>query len=131
MLPAGWKSKESKSHPGTFFYINDYSGETQWEIPTKPAQPKNVESVRCSHLLRKHRGSRRPSSWRCETISQSKEESIRQIIEYRNQLVHVLETQGQQAMEKLFVDLAKTESDCSSAQKSGMFIYLYLCVYIK
>ena len=124
MLPAGWKAKESKSHPGTFFYINDYSGETQWEIPTKPAQPKAPESVRCSHLLRKHRGSRRPSSWRCETITQSKEESIRQITEYRNQLVEVLKKEGSQAMQKLFADLASTESDCSSAHKGGKLIFI-------
>lgn len=119
MLPSGWKAKESKSHPGTFFYINDFSGETQWEMPTKPAEPKATESVRASHILRKHRGSRRPASWRCENITQSKEESVRQINEYRNQLIEILEREGPQAMQKMFSDLAKTESDCSSAQKGG------------
>ena len=32
--------------------------------------------VQCSHLLVKHAGSRRPSSWREETITRSKDEAI-------------------------------------------------------
>ena len=31
------------------------------------------------HILKKHEGSRRPSSWRTEAITQSKEEAIAQI----------------------------------------------------
>lgn len=31
-LPSGWKKKESKSHPGKFYYISP-SGQTQWVRP--------------------------------------------------------------------------------------------------
>ena len=31
------------------------------------------------HILKKHAGSRRPSSWRADAITQSKEEAIQQI----------------------------------------------------
>ena len=36
-LPQGWSQKESKSKPGVFYYINDSTGVTQWDLPTVPA----------------------------------------------------------------------------------------------
>ena len=42
--------------------------------------------VRARHILKKHSGSRRPSSWRCPTVTQSKEEAIAQIQEITNTL---------------------------------------------
>lgn len=46
-------------------------------MPTSPAT--SGKQVRCSHLLVKHEGSRRPSSWRQEKITISKEEALRQL----------------------------------------------------
>lgn len=65
--------------------------------------------IRCSHLLVKHRDSRRPSSWREADITRSKEEAI-QILEGYQQRIDAGESLG---------DIAVSESDCSSARKKG------------
>ena len=65
--------------------------------------------IRCSHLLVKHRDSRRPSSWREAEITRSKEEAI-QILQDLQQRIQSGEELG---------DLAVSESDCSSARKKG------------
>ena len=67
---------------GQHYYLNVYTKESQWDRPDKPADPSGnnkgdgPEEVQCSHLLVKHSGSRRPSSWREESITRSKEEAL-------------------------------------------------------
>jgi NIMA-interacting peptidyl-prolyl cis-trans isomerase 1 len=130
MLPSGWTSKESKSKPGVFYYINNSTGETQWEVPTQPVTKDSVVSeVRASHILKKHNKSRRPSSWRCEVITQSKDESISQIKSIISQLEECLQTKGNEAMFDLFSEIASTESDCSSAQRGGSNFIIRLNIY--
>lgn len=112
--------RESKSHPGKMYYFNSSTGETSWEPPTgAPAAQTGPTSVRVRHILRKHCGSRRPSSWRCATISQSKDEACRQISEFRAALTETLNTKGFEAMHQQFCDIASRDSDCGSAQKGG------------
>ncbi|VEL17839.1 unnamed protein product [Protopolystoma xenopodis] len=69
-----------------------------------------MKQVRCQHLLVKHSGSRRPSSWREENISRSKDEAIELLESYRKRIVEGNED---------FAELAKRFSDCSSACKGG------------
>jgi len=38
-----------------------------------------MSSVQCSHILVKHRESRRPSSWREESITRNKDEALKQL----------------------------------------------------
>lgn len=118
-LPPGWQQRVSKSHHGRAYFVNKFTGETQWEIPTETAQPSTEKQIQCLHILKKHAGSRRPSSWRVTEITQSKEESIEQINAFRAQLEKVLDDSGYEAMEKLFRDIASVESDCGSAQRGG------------
>ena len=121
-LPAGWTRRRSTKRE-MYYYVNTHTNETCWEVPTKPASPakkrkaedaEKKEQVQCLHILRKHSGSRRPSSWREEEITQSKEDAIRQITEFRTQLL-----QRQDDMETLFRSIASKESDCSSAKSGG------------
>lgn len=62
---------------GQSYYLNVYTKESQWEKPTKPAEPPsgNDDKVQCSHLLVKHNESRRPSSWREDKITRTKDEA--------------------------------------------------------
>lgn len=64
-LPKGWEKRVSRS-TGQSYYLNIHTKESQWDVPTEEASSKDNEKIRCSHLLVKHSGSRRPSSWREE-----------------------------------------------------------------
>ena len=66
--------------------------------------------IRTAHLLVKHSGSRRPSSWREAEITRSKEESMEIIRGHEARIRSGETTLG---------ELATTESDCSSAKKKG------------
>lgn len=114
-LPSGWEKRVSRS-TGQTYYLNVYSKESQWDAPTEAAKPTGGGStggpdrVQCSHLLVKHKGSRRPSSWRQDDITISKDEAITLLEDYRKQI-----TSGQSS----FDELASRVSDCSSAKRGG------------
>uniref|UniRef100_A0A8C6KHG5 Peptidyl-prolyl cis-trans isomerase n=1 Tax=Nothobranchius furzeri TaxID=105023 RepID=A0A8C6KHG5_NOTFU len=66
--------------------------------------------VRCSHLLVKHNQSRRPSSWREQNITRTKDEALEFIQKYIEQIKSGHES---------FESLASQFSDCSSAKNGG------------
>ena len=72
--------------------------------------PAGEGKIRAAHLLIKHRDSRRPSSWKEQTITRSKEEAI-EILNGHEKSIRSGET--------TLGELAPTESDCSSARKKG------------
>jgi len=106
-LPEGWVKKVSKS-TGKEYYYNTSTNESQWEIPNHNGN--NESGVRASHLLVKHTGSRRPSSWKQEVISRSEDEALNIIKGFQARI-----KSGETTLE----ELAQTESDCSSARKGG------------
>ncbi|XP_012280204.1 peptidyl-prolyl cis-trans isomerase NIMA-interacting 1 [Orussus abietinus] len=114
-LPFGWEKRLSRS-TGQHYYLNLHTKESQWDKPTKPADPLSnnksdeMEEVRCSHILVKHAQSRRPSSWREDKITRSKEEALDLINTYRQHIVSGKAT---------FAQLASEFSDCSSAKREG------------
>eukprot|EP00606_Chrysophyceae_sp_TOSAG23-5_P000259 GSChrysophyteH2.ASY1.ANO1.710.1 assembled CDS len=119
VLPEGWSQRISKSHHGRAYFVNAYTGATQWEVPKEAADPGEDMKVQVLHILKKHAGSRRPASWRCNPITQDKQESIDQILAIRAKLEQVLEKGGYGAMEKVFREIASVESDCGSAERGG------------
>lgn len=95
------------------YYLNLHTKESQWELPTLPAESESLEKdlkIQCAHLLVKHSGSRRPSSWRDEKITRSKDDANKIIEEYRTKIVS-----GDITLQ----DLASKYSDCSSAKRGG------------
>lgn len=72
------------------YYFNHITNASQWERPSgnSSGSGKNGQGepsrVRCSHLLVKHSQSRRPSSWRQEKITRSKEEALELINSEQN-----------------------------------------------
>jgi peptidyl-prolyl cis-trans isomerase NIMA-interacting 1 len=123
LLPLGWSQQESKSQPGKFYYAH-VNGAKTWEVPTADTpthDPHEGEpsEIRALHILKKHAGSRRPSSWRSAYITQTKEEAVQQIKDIRAQLQECGELNGAVAMRQQFGEVAKVESDCSSAAKYG------------
>ena len=69
-----------------------------------------MAEVRASHILVKHIGSRRPSSWRCEVVTLTKEQALAKLAAIRASIV---------AGTAAFADVARVESDCSSAARGG------------
>ena len=108
---ATWEERWSKSKQ-RIYYLNTETKESTWDrpdgdiIPYKP----DTSQVQASHLLVKHSGSRRPSSWKQSEITRSKEEAMEIILGYREQIM---------SKQVDLATLAQTESDCSSAKAGG------------
>ncbi|XP_002735945.1 peptidyl-prolyl cis-trans isomerase NIMA-interacting 1-like [Saccoglossus kowalevskii] len=105
-VPPGWEVRYSRSNDGKPYYLNLKTKQSQWEKPTSPAS----EMAQASHLLVKHRESRRPASWKEDNITRTKEEALEILKEHRRRIV---------SGEISFAELASTESDCSSAKRGG------------
>jgi NIMA-interacting peptidyl-prolyl cis-trans isomerase 1 len=75
------------------------------------------KQVRVLHILKKHKDSRKPTSWRAPVITQSLPEARAQLQEL---LTLLLEVQHHpEELRATFEELARTESDCSSAKRGG------------
>ncbi|CAN8175422.1 unnamed protein product [Coccothraustes coccothraustes] len=110
-LPAGWEKRMSRSS-GRVYYFNHLTNASQWERPSGGARAEPGR-VRCSHLLVKHNQSRRPSSWRQERITRSKEEALELINGEWSYIQKI------KSGEEDFESLASQFSDCSSAKAGG------------
>jgi len=111
-IPDGWEKRFSRSN-GQAYYLNKYTKESQWHPPTKAAVPMSKDgpgTIKASHILVKHRDSRRPASWREENITRSKEEAIGILEGYRDDI---------KGGQKSFAEIATKFSDCSSAKRGG------------
>ncbi|KAK0529232.1 peptidyl-prolyl cis-trans isomerase Pin1 [Tilletia horrida] len=134
---AQWEVRFSKTHGLPYFY-DAASNQSSWEPPAGLSEEQirqlpgaahfdqaananananaggggKSDMVRASHLLVKHRESRRPSSWKEKQITRSREEA-EQIIRKH------LDALGPNPSADDFGKLASTESDCSSASKGG------------
>lgn len=89
------------------YYFNTVTKQSLWEAPSSEGE---VERVRASHLLVKSRESRRPSSWREENITRTKEEALEILTEYQRKI---------EAGQETLSALATHFSDCSSAKNGG------------
>ncbi|CAI5726854.1 unnamed protein product [Hyaloperonospora brassicae] len=144
-LPRGWKEVQSKSRPDKVYYLHVKSGEKTWKLSqvhakerelrrrtstarserkkTRPADGSSgSETVQALHILVKHSGSRRPSSWRQETITRCKAVAEAKAGGIRDKLLAHVEAnadRSSEALRELFEQIAKEESDCSSAKRGG------------
>ncbi|KAJ2918410.1 hypothetical protein MD484_g2030, partial [Candolleomyces efflorescens] len=132
MSTQGWEIRMSNSRRVPYFFNSDTRA-SSWDPPEgltneqisqlpgnhflKPDAARDAgqgDKVRASHLLVKHRDSRRPASWKDSNITRTKEEAIEILQEYEAQI---------KATEPNFADkfaeLATQESDCSSHEKGG------------
>ncbi|POM67090.1 Peptidyl-prolyl cis-trans isomerase NIMA-interacting 1 [Phytophthora palmivora] len=144
-LPRGWKEVQSKSRPGKVYFLHVKSGEKTWKLSHVHAKEREFrhrataaqadkkkrlsadgssdpESVQALHILVKHSGSRRPSSWRQENITRSKAVAEAKAGGIRDKLLACVEAnpdRSSEALRELFEEIAKEESDCSSAKRGG------------
>ncbi|KAF8079182.1 hypothetical protein FPV67DRAFT_101590 [Lyophyllum atratum] len=123
-----WEVRMSNSKKMPYFF-NTASKESIWDPPAglTPQQISQLPGakeyliggagtkdrtgeVRASHLLVKHSGSRRPSSWKEANITRNKEEAIEILKGFQEQI-------GGSADK--FAELAGKHSDCSSHSNAG------------
>ncbi len=106
-----WEERWSTSKKRTY-YFNRATGESVWDKPSDfDGQPATShQQVKASHLLIKHKDSRRPSSWKEPVVTRSKEEAVDILASLRQLIVD-----GKFD----FATLATQESHCSSAKKGG------------
>ncbi|KAJ3293523.1 Peptidyl-prolyl cis-trans isomerase NIMA-interacting protein 1 [Borealophlyctis nickersoniae] len=122
-----WEERWSE-RKNRFYYFDRATGQSTWEkplnVPIAPSTNKPDKKIRATHLLVKHRESRRPSSWKeipmrkvesrrpnwQSEITRSKEDAYAKINEFRERIARA---------EISIQELAKTESDCSSARNGG------------
>jgi len=78
------------------------------------AKSQDAKTVRCSHLLIKHKGSRNPKSWKDPDGKEITQRTKEQAIAILEGHIKVLK-EGKVK----FADLAKANSDCGSAAKGG------------
>jgi len=79
----------------------------------RKSNDKHDDMVSCRHILVKHKESRRPSSWKSERITRSKDEAMDIVVGFLKKL------RGSDDIEDVFITLAKEESDCNSNKRGG------------
>ncbi|KAA1471602.1 rotamase-domain-containing protein [Dentipellis sp. KUC8613] len=123
-----WEVRLSNSRGVPYFYNNE-TKQSVWDAPSELSQDQinalpgakeylaggsggeaRPAQVRASHLLVKHSGSRRPSSWKEANITRSKADAIALLQQYAGEI---------NGSEAKFAELAKEHSDCSSHEKGG------------
>ncbi|KAJ1758436.1 peptidyl-prolyl cis-trans isomerase Pin1 [Coemansia sp. RSA 2523] len=108
-LPPNWQVRVSQKYDREY-YFNTVTRESRWDPPTLSPQ------LGAKHILAKHRGSRRPSSWREENITRSESEAHDIITGYLNDIE---QCDNAEDKDKMFGDIAEKFSDCSSAKRGG------------
>lgn len=118
-LPDDWTIRISRTHNHEY-YFNKQTEESQWEPPTGTdmdalndylSKKLHIPTkVRVRHLLIKHNQSRKPSSWKEQEITRTKESAIEKLKSYKDEI-----ERGDITLE----ELAKENSDCSSHSKGG------------
>ena len=95
----------------------DRSAGTRHSSSSSGSSSRKPEQVRVLHILRKHRDSRRPASWRNPSITDSKDKATEDLEE----IIAILKESESDPKElrDTFEELAKAESDCSSAKRGG------------
>ncbi|KAG9313928.1 hypothetical protein JVU11DRAFT_4700 [Chiua virens] len=126
MSSPGWEIRMSSTHKIPY-YFNTNTTTSTWDAPLpkdelrklpgahyldQPGQTHS-EQIRASHLLIKHKDSRRPSSWKDATITRTNDEAIAILRKHQAEI-----NDASDKAEK-FGELAKVHSDCSSHDKDG------------
>ncbi|WFD42620.1 peptidylprolyl isomerase [Malassezia psittaci] len=109
-LPEGMTEEQARNLPG-----GSLLGEARpdQQLSTQGSEASHAkESVRASHILVKHKDSRRPSSHKQSVITRTKEEAIQLLRTFQQKL-------GQHPTPEQFSELAREHSDCSSARQGG------------
>ncbi|GAA94023.1 hypothetical protein E5Q_00670 [Mixia osmundae IAM 14324] len=142
-----WGVYFSRTHQRPYFR-SSVTNESLWEAPPQlsreqiaslpgaelltggkpaPKVPSSSEKISASHLLIKHRGSRRPSSWKESHVTRTTEEAYEILAGHYRELVpgstgpsdEGASVPNPKPDRALFEQLALVHSDCSSHAQAG------------
>ena len=115
--PQGTDSDVLKAFMATHYSSSDLKHEAapphhqqQQQQQQHPQLQNDGPKIRVSHLLIKHKDSRRPSSWKESNIARTKDEAVKTILTHEARI---------RAGIVSLADLSVSESDCPSARKGG------------
>mmetsp|Transcript_48159 Transcript_48159/g.92058 ORF Transcript_48159/g.92058 Transcript_48159/m.92058 type:complete len:282 (-) Transcript_48159:120-965(-) len=100
---------ESKSAGGT----KRKSDSGHKESSSRKLVKDDGQTVQCSHILVKHKDSRKPSSHKEAVITRTKEEAEKMVLKFRHDIIKASNVQ------KAFAEYAQRESHCSSWRRGG------------
>mmetsp|Transcript_1315 Transcript_1315/g.2951 ORF Transcript_1315/g.2951 Transcript_1315/m.2951 type:complete len:271 (+) Transcript_1315:74-886(+) len=108
------EAKRPRKEETTSSPLPSSSSSSSPKLSSSSSSPKEV---RVLHILKKHKDSKRPSSWRNPKITQTKEEAREEL----EGLMEILQEEEGDLSElrATFQELARTESDCLSAKRGG------------
>eukprot|EP00929_Paragymnodinium_shiwhaense_P013773 TRINITY_DN121623_c0_g1_i1.p1 TRINITY_DN121623_c0_g1~~TRINITY_DN121623_c0_g1_i1.p1 ORF type:complete len:633 (-),score=122.38 TRINITY_DN121623_c0_g1_i1:56-1954(-) len=114
------ESADTGGGAGLFGLLAQRDDEVAAAAARKAAEPVveevgEPEEVHVLHILRKHKGSRKPKNRGGDPITCTQEEAEDYLVQLANQLVGLEPTE----LRKQFTAFAKTESDCQSGPKKG------------
>merc|ERR1719387_2618953 len=96
------------------------AGQQSEGSPSKVAKMDEPKQVQVLHIIRKHKDSRRPSSWREPVITRSKDDAKAIVKQFRSELAQIETKPGVFGkLQKRFEEIAKAESDCGSHENGG------------
>jgi len=118
---SGHKRSWAESHNTDVNTSNEHNdrNKTNDDLSKKPK--KELVQVRCSHLLIKHKDSRKPQSWKNETIDITKAEALEKAEKIRQEILAQVSSNNSQDnnVRKVFKEFAMRESDCNSYRRGG------------
>ncbi|KIK83813.1 hypothetical protein PAXRUDRAFT_832022 [Paxillus rubicundulus Ve08.2h10] len=124
MSTSGWEIRLSSTKSIPYFFNVDTKQST-WEPPSEftDEQVKTLpgakeywgkpNQIRASHLLVKHNESRRPSSWKEDHITRTKDQAVTILEQHQSEIDAALNKREK------FGELATQHSDCSSHDRGG------------
>jgi NIMA-interacting peptidyl-prolyl cis-trans isomerase 1 len=110
----------SATHPAPEAARRDAVVKKQKSSSSSSSSSRPPKKVRVFHILKKHKDSSRPSSWREKVITKDKQTAHSELAALRDMILEVSENgQNLQEMRATFEAVATDESDCSSAKRGG------------
>ena len=111
------RSSKRQKTAGTTDSSSSAADDTTMMDSANSSSSSKEGEVRVLHILKKHKGSRRPASWRNPKITATWEEAHEEL----EGLLEILQEEESDLTElrATFEELARTESDCSSAKRGG------------
>jgi len=110
----------TESHNTDLHTEHEYNEKHNFNEDLSKKPKKELAQVRCSHLLIKHKDSRKPQSWKKDNIDITKAEAFEKAEKLRQEILQQVSSNSEEDnIGKVFKEFAMRESDCNSYKRGG------------